>query len=151
MTRVPQRRRTDPRPRTRWNTCESGLGGGGGGGLKEARPNPGAPTGSVSVPLFLPWACDDIPPLHFPLNVSTISPFISCLLASQIRGRERLPPRGGRRVRPGRRGVRHQPVLLPPGPLRDRHPGMSVGRPSVWKTLPRPNRHERLVSTLGNL
>lgn len=55
---------------------------------------------------------------------SPFSPVSLWLL--QIRGGKRLSPHGVRRVLPGCGGVRHQPLLLPPGPVWDRHPGMTT-------------------------
>lgn len=54
----------------------------------------------------------------------------------QVRGRSRVPARGGRRVRWGCRSLRHQPFLLPPGAIWNRHLGMR-NWPTWTPTTPR--------------
>ena len=68
--------------------------------------------------------------VHLVLEVMSLSFY------PQIRGWNRVFANGSGRVRRGNRGVRHQPFLLPSGPIWDWHPGMKTCWTSSLSSLP---------------
>lgn len=62
-------------------------------------------------------------------QIAQVHPILEVMSLSfypQIRGWNRVFADGSGRVRRGNRGVRHQPFLLPSGPIWDWHPGMKT-------------------------